>query len=188
MVALIAGIGLFVAVHLSVAAFPGLRSSLSQRLGAQVYRGVFSLVAVAALVLIVIGWRSSPPVAVYAPPSWGRMAALPLMFASVFLFGASHAKTNVKRVLRHPQLSAIVLWSVAHLLANGDIRSLTLFASLGVWALVEMPLINRRDGAWQKPAPAAMRSEAIALAITVIVFLVLIALHRYYAGVSPLPV
>jgi uncharacterized membrane protein len=39
------------------------------------------------------------------------------------------------RVTRHPFLWSVVLWSVAHLLANFDVGSLLLFGSLGVTAL-----------------------------------------------------
>lgn len=184
---LISGIALFVIVHLSSSAFPGMRSMLKETIGEKAHRGAFAALALAGVVMIVIGWRSTIPVAIYAPPSWGATLAFLLMFISIVLFGASHAKTNIKRVVRHPQLTAVALWSVAHLASNGDTRSLILFGSLGLWALTEMLLINRRDGEWLKPERAMMKNEAIGATISVIVFLVLLALHPYFAGVSPLP-
>ena len=42
---------------------------------------------------------------------------------------------------------------MSHLLANGDGRSIVLFGGLGLWAVVAIVAINRRDGAWQKPEP-----------------------------------
>ena len=184
---LVGGIALFSIVHLSAAVVPRLRNTLITTIGQGGYRAAFSVVAVVSLVMIVVGWRSTTPVAVYAPPARGSTLAFLLMFVSVVLFGAAHAKTNIKRFVRHPQLSSIVLWSIAHLVANGDSRSLVLFASLGVWAMVEMPLINRRDGEWLRPERATSRNEMIGAAITVVMFLVLIALHPYFAGVSPIP-
>lgn len=184
---LILGIALFAAVHLVSAVVPGSCKSLKAAVGDKLFRTVYSLLALAGVVLIVIGWRSAVPVAVYAPPAWGATLAFLLMFVAVFLFGASHAKTNLKRYVRHPQLTAVILFSVAHLLSNGDIRSIVLFASLGAWALVEIPLINRREGEWIKPPRASMKSEMIGATISVVVFLVLVALHPYFAGVSPLP-
>ncbi len=183
---LISGIALFVAVHLS-SAVPGLRPLVRETIGEKAHRGAFAALAVAGFVMIVIGWRSTTPIAVYAPPSWGSTLAFLLMFVAIVLFGASHARTNIKRIVRHPQLSAVALWSVAHLAANGDSRSLLLFGSLGLWALIEMPLIDHRDGEWQRPERASMKNETIGATISVIVFLVLVALHPYYAGVSPLP-
>ena len=184
---LLLGIGLFVFVHLSSSVIPNVHAGLKRRIGANAHRGLYSVAVLAGIGLIIVGWRQAVPVAVYGPPSWGPLLSLPLMFVALYLFGSSHAKTAVTRYLRHPQLAAIVVWAVAHLLANGDIRSLTLFAGLGVWALAEMPLLNRRDGEWRRPQPSTAKKEWIAVSVTATVFLVLIALHRYYAGVSPLP-
>lgn len=184
---LIFGIALFTAVHLLSAVAPSSVASLKQAIGEKIFRGAYSLLVLAGIVLIVVGWRSAIPVAVYAPPAWGPTVAFLLMFVAVVLFGASHARTNLKRYIRHPQLSSVVLFAIAHLLANGDIRSIVLFTSLGVWALIEMPLISRREGEWNKPPRASARSEMIGAAISVVVFLVLVALHPYFAGVSPLP-
>lgn len=184
---LISGIALFAVLHLSAAAVPALRDYLRTMFGPNTYRAVFSVAAVTAIVLIVLGWRSTVPIAVYAPPAWGVTLAFLLMFAAVFLFGAAHAKTNIKRFVRHPQLTSILLWSLAHVASNGDSRSLILFGSFGLWAALEMVLINRRDGEWQKPERATPKNEAIGAAISTVIFLVLIALHPYFAGVSPLP-
>ncbi len=180
------GLAVFVAVHLVSSVAPSACAALKSAIGENAFRGAYSVLALAGIVMIVIGWRNSVPVLVYAPPAWGMTVASFLMLISVFLFGASHAKTNIKRYVRHPQLTSVFVWSVAHLLSNGDIRSLTLFGTLGLWALVEMPLINRREGQWEKPERASVRSEMIGATISVVVFLVLIALHPYYAGVSPL--
>ena len=42
---------------------------------------------------------------------------------------------NVKRLLRHPQLTGVALWGIGHLLANGESRSIILFGGLGAWAI-----------------------------------------------------
>lgn len=184
---LVGGIALFSIIHLSAALIPTLRDALKLAMGPGAFKAVFSALALAGIVMIVTGWRNTMPVAVYAPPAWGSTLAFLLMFVSVVLFGAAHAKTNIKRIVRHPQLSSVLLWSIAHLVSNGDSRSLILFGSLGVWAMIEMPLINRREGEWLRPARASSRSELIGAAISTVIFLVLIALHPYFAGVSPIP-
>jgi len=183
---LIFGIALFTSVHLVSSVAPASCASLKEAIGDNAFRVAYAVLALLGIVLIVIGWRSAVPVVVYAPPPWGQSVAFFLMFIAIFLFGVSHGKSQVKRLLRHPQLIAVLLWSTAHLLANGDIRSVILFGSLGAWALVEIPLLNRRDGEWQRPPRANMRSELISAAVSVVVFLVLIALHPYIAGVSAL--
>ena len=184
---LIGGIAFFTLLHLTSSLMPGVRRQLNATLGEKAYRGVYSGLVIAAFAILVIGWRCTQPIAIYAPPAWGQSLAFFLMFVSVVLFGASHGKTNIKRLVRHPQLAAVILWSVAHLASNGDSRSLVLFGSMFVWALLEIALINRRDGEWIKPPRSTRKGELITAAISVTVFLVLIALHPYFAGVSPLP-
>ncbi|MDX1480366.1 MAG: NnrU family protein [Woeseiaceae bacterium] len=184
---LIFGIALFAAVHLVSAVVPSAVASLKSAVGANGYRAVHAVLSLAGVAMIVIGWRSSVPVVVYAPPPWGMSVAFVLMFAAIYLIGASHGRLRIRRVVRNPQLTAVVLWAIAHLLANGDIRSIVLFTSLGAWALVEIALLNRRDGEWHKPPAPSMKTELIGAAIGIVVFLVLLALHPYFAGVSPLP-
>jgi len=174
-------------VHLTPSVAPGFRSSMIERYGEKPWRALFAVDIVFALALMVFGWRSITPQILYLPPIWAPHAALLLMAVSVFLFGAAQGKSSIKRVVRHPMLSSVVVWSVAHLLANGDTRSLVLFGGLGAWAVIEMLLISRREGPWSKPDAAPPGSEIKALAITAVVYIVLVFLHPYFAGVSPIP-
>ena len=180
---MIAGIALWSIVHLVPAVAPGFRQALVSRLGEKAYKGLFALAIVVSLVLIVIGWRATPPQVVYAPPPWGRPAAIVLMVVAVYLFGAARRPAVVKRFIRHPQLTGLVTWSIAHLLANGDHRSVTLFGGLGVWAVLEIIAINRRDGAWTRPAAPALSRELLGIAITLLVFGFLVLVHPRIAGV-----
>ncbi|MEM9208900.1 MAG: NnrU family protein, partial [Pseudomonadota bacterium] len=119
------GLALFVAVHLVSSVAPASCRALKSAIGEPAFRGAYSVLVLAGLVMIVIGWRRSVPVLIYTPPMWGTTAALFLMLIAVVLFGASHARTNLKRYVRHPQLTGVLIWSLAHLLSNGDIRSAT---------------------------------------------------------------
>jgi uncharacterized membrane protein len=186
MIWLVLGVVVWSAVHLFPSAGAGARARLVERLG-QAYQGVFALAILASVGLMVLGWRSTPPAFVYAPPAWGRVAANVLMFVALVLFAASGMTTNIKRVLRHPQLTGMATWSAAHLLANGDQRGLILFGGLGLWAIAAMLFINRRDGAWDKPEPEPMAGEWKPLAAAVVGFAVLYLLHPYMAGVSASP-
>ena len=186
MIWLCIGVLLFMLVHFVPSLAVGLRSSLVSNVGEHPYRGLFSLLLVISIGLMVFGWRSTVPEFVYLPPAWGRPLTIALMLVSVMLFGAANYPTRIKRIVRHPQLTGLGLWSIGHLLSNGDSRSLVLFGGLGFWALVEMLLINRREGEWAKPDAPALSNEATGLVISVIVFLALVFLHPYYAGVSPI--
>jgi uncharacterized membrane protein len=181
---LVLGVLLWCAVHLMPAVARSARHTLVAGLGEQRYQGVFSLLIVAAIVLMVFGWRATPAVAVYQPTDLGHFAAGPLMLLAFFLFAASTLETNVVRLIRHPQLTAVILWAGAHLLANGDSRTLALFGTLGVWAVLEIILISRREGAWQRPAQAPVKAEVKPLLVAILVFLAVFALHPYLFGVS----
>ncbi len=181
---LISGVLVWAVVHLSPALAPRLRERLDRD---KAFRGLFALGVFAGLALVIVGWRSAVPQPAYAPPAWGATLAWPLMFAAVWLFGASHAKGSVARRLRHPQLIAVLLWSVAHLLANGDTRSLVLFGGLGVWALLEIPLLNRRDRDWRPQPSRAAARELLGLVIAGVLFAALVYLHPWFAGARLLP-
>mgnify|MGYP001217587495 CR=1 FL=1 len=186
MVTLSAGILLWAFVHLIPGPGQTIRQKIIAAIGEKPYKGVFSLALLVSLALMIFGWRSTVPEPVYLPPAWGAPVAILLMPIAIFLFAASHARTRIKRLIRHPQLSGIVAWSVAHLLANGDNRSLLLFGGLAIWALVEMVVINSREGPWTKPLVPPVANEIRLAVIAVAVFAVLVYLHPKFAGVAAL--
>ena len=183
---LVFGVLLWSAVHLLPSVGVPVRARAIERLG-QAYQGLFALAILASVGLMVLGWRSTPPTAVYTPPAWGSAAANVLVFVALLLFAASGMATNIKRIVQHPQLTGMATWGVAHLLSNGDFRSLLLFGGLGLWAIVSILFINRRDGAWERPAPQPMAGEWKHLAAAVVVFALLHFAHPYIAGVPATP-
>ncbi len=184
---LIIGVLLWSLLHWTKAIAPAQRKQLIERLGAKPYRGLFSLGILLSLVIIVIGWRSADLAPVYVPPLYGNHLVILLVFVAFLLFAAAETGSNIKRFVRHPMLTAVIVWAGAHLLANGDNRSVALFGGLALWALIAIILINRRDGAWQRPAPVALSRDAITVVGAIVVFSVVLMLHKYVIGVSPLP-
>jgi uncharacterized membrane protein len=184
---LILGVALWACVHLLPSVAPSLRAGWKARLGEQRYRGLFSLAIVASIALMVVGWRSSPFEPVYRPPSWGVWATEGGMLVALYLLAGvgSPAPSNVKRFLRHPQLTGIALWAGAHLLSRGDARSLVLFGGIGAWALFSMVFINRRDGAWIKPAAVPPSREVRPAAVGLVAYAVLFWAHPYFTAVAP---
>ena len=183
---LVLGVVLWSAFHLLPSAGAPLRARAVERLGAA-YQAAFALAILASIGLMVLGWRSTPPTALYAPPAWGSALTNVLVLLALVLFVASAMVTNLKRIIRHPQLTGVATWGAAHLLSNGELRSLVLFGGLGLWAIAAMLCINRRDGAWHKPESRPMAGEWKPLAAAVVAFAVLYLLHPYIAGVSPAP-
>lgn len=187
MIWLISGVVLWSAVHFVPTLAIPLRQRLRTSWGNGPYRAVFSLVVIASIVLMVVGWRSTPEVLLYQLPYWIRPIGFVVMVMAFVLFGASHHPTAIKRYIRHPQLTSMIVWGVSHLLTNGTTRAVVLFGGLAVWALIEIPLINAREGEFVKPDSPGLATELKGLAISAVIFVVALLLHPYFAGVSPIP-
>lgn len=181
------GMLLWSIVHLIPALFGGARKKLIARIGENPYKGLFTVLTLLSLYLIVSGWKASPPEIVYLPPAWGRYLTLLLTLVGFVLLLAPYSHNNFKRLLRHPQLTGVLLWGVGHLFANGESRSLLLFGGMAMWALAEILLINRREGAWQKPEPAPLKNDVVRVVAGLIAFAIMMTAHQWLFGFSPLP-
>jgi len=181
---LILGLVLWSVVHLFPSIAKGTREYIISKLGLGPFKGIFALLIVSSVVLIVFGWRSIEPSDVYSPLSWGRHVTFLLVALTFILFVAARRQTNIKRILRHPQLTGLVLWGFGHLFANGDNRSLILFSSLIVWAILEMILINRREGEWKKPDPVPVKNDVITVIGGCVLYTVLLFAHPYLSGIK----
>lgn len=181
------GITLFCVVHLFPALAPAARENLVFKLGENPYKGIYSLLILAGVVMIVFGWKATPPRPLYAPPLHPGIWPSVLVLAGLVLFFASQLKGYLRRTLRHPQMIGTLLWAGAHLLTNGDTRSVTLFGSLAIWALLEIVLCNRRDGPRKVLPAASAKADLAALVIGGIAFGLLGYFHGALFGVSALP-
>lgn len=179
---LIAGLLLWSVTHLFSSLGRDLRNAMVARIGLNPYKALYSLLLVLALVLIVLGWRSTPPVWLWLPPRELHLLAMGLMPIAVILFISARAPTDIKQFIRHPQLTGVKLWAVAHLLANGEQRSIVLFGGLLAWAVLEVIFINRRDGARVKPPRVGLAKTLVSAVVGLAVAVVLIYAHPWLAG------
>lgn len=184
MIILVLGLLLWIVVHL----FPGFasyqRKKLMLKIGVIPYKLVFATLIVSSIVLMTIGWQSIEPIQLYALPGWINYITKFLALLTFILFVAAKAKTNIKRVLRHPQLTGLVLWCIGHLLANGDSRSLVLFAGLLIWAKLQIIAINKRDGKRILPDTVPVAYDVLTIVGGVVVFSIFLFAHPYITGVS----
>ena len=187
MALLIAGVVFWSIVHLLPSAAPGIRANLSSKLGEMPYKGLFAFDILIALGLIVFGWKSALPSSIYAPPFFGSPVPSVFIIIGIIFLVASSVPNNLKRYIRHPQMTGVLFWSIGHLLANGDSRSLVLFGGLGLWSILEMTFINKRDGAWQIPRRVAMQKDVVAAIIAAAVFAGLVFFHVPLFGVAAIP-
>ena len=184
MAMLFTGLLLWSGLHLIPVAGRDLRQNLLGKLGEGGYKGVFSLLMLSAIALMVFGWRGAQPASLYIPSMEMRWAGIALTVIAFILMAAANRPSRIGRLVRHPQLTGVLVWAVAHLLANGDSRSLTLFGGLALWCILTIVLINRRDGTWEKPEPPSWLREIIGILIGIVVWGVFVAVHKWIAGVS----
>ncbi|MEH6467231.1 MAG: NnrU family protein [Porticoccus sp.] len=180
---LLLGLFLWSLIHLVPSLAQPLKKGWINVMGENGYKITFSLFVGISLVLIVYGWRHTMPMYVYTPLT-PKPVVIALMVISFLLVGAANIPSRINTWVRHPQLSGLLVWSIAHLLVNGDNRSIALFGGLGVWAVLEMIFISRREGEWIKKQVPSGRQELKGLAISLVIFLVAALIHPYIAGVS----
>ncbi|NGM47323.1 hypothetical protein G5B31_17435 [Rhodobacter sp. SGA-6-6] len=174
MTLLILGLALWWAAHLFKRLAPGARAGMGDA-----GRAAVALAVLAAVVLMILGYRAAEFVPVYTPlPGMGH-ANNTLMLVSIFLFGVGGTKGTLYPRMRHPMLWGTVVWAVAHLLVNGDMASLVLFGGIGLWALVQMAAINRTS-AWVRPTGGrGIKGDAMNLVGTLVLLAVIALVHNW---------
>ncbi len=174
MLVLIVGLLLWSAAHLFKRIAPEKRAGFGDS-----FKAIAAVGVIGGLVLMVIGYRMADGAFL-----WGRHPAtvginnLLTLFA-VYLFAASGMKTWITSKIRHPQLTAVKVWALAHILVNGDIPSLVLFVGLLAWAVVEVILINKQAKPAKATGPFPMGKEIGAIVGTVVVFAVIAWVHAW---------
>lgn len=187
MTLLISGISLFIINHLSLGLAPGIKNGIISATSVKTWRTIFSIITFAAMLMIILGWRSTPVEYAYVAPFWTRHLTMLLMLFAFILFGAASGKTDIQRLVRHPMMTAVMVWAIAHLLANGETRSILLFGSFLIWIVLQMILVNKREGEWIKPEPAPKTRTLRNLIISLVLYVVFFSIHKYFTGISLMP-
>lgn len=185
--ALVAGLAIFLGGHV-LTRLGGIRQGLVERFGPNLYRALYSLVALMGFALIIHGfasYRAAGYIPVWEPPRFLAHLAVLLVWPAFILLAATYLPGLIKAKAKHPMLAAVKLWATAHLLANGDLGSILLFGSFLAWA-VYARIALKRAGAETMPAPAGfVRNDWIAIAIgTAAAAAFIFGLHRKLIGVG----
>jgi uncharacterized membrane protein len=179
MILLILGVLLWSSAHVLKRLAPDMRARLGPR-----GNTIIAMTILASVVLMVIGYRTAN-----GPILWDRSPARVglnnlLMILSIYLFAASGAKTWITSKVKNPQLTAMKVWALAHLLVNGALEDLVLFGGLMAWAVATV-IILKRSGATREPYHAVgMKKEITAGIATLVVMGVAMGVH-VALGVQP---
>ena len=221
---LIAAIALVV-THV-VPSLPRIRSRIVATVGEGAFSGIYSLVAIACIATMVWAFNRVPQDFLWEPgPGLRHLPAL-LMPLSLLLAVTGLLTPNpasfgregqlqeqipargIVRVTRHPFLWGVILWSIAHILANGDVGALIFFGGFFGLSVAGMIGLDRKRAvkygeAWQRfvdvtssvPFFAIIRGRNkliiseigwLKLVATIVVYVTLLFGHRLLFGVSPL--
>lgn len=156
---------LFVLQHLGVTS-TGLRDRLVRAMGEKAYVAVYAIVSIVLLVLLIRAYNATTP-AMLLWPTGDLLRLVPLVLMPLALLlviggvmtrnpttvgvvldsGSEVPVDGVLKISRHPVQCGILIWSVGHLVANGDLPSLIFFGAFALISGFGMVLIDRRKEA-----------------------------------------
>ena len=162
LLALLAASIAFVGTHFALS--HPLRAPIVSKLGENGFRGVYSLVALATFVWVVMSFRAVGP---GGAPLWNGMGAgvwiaatIIMLVASVLLAGsfirnpampapgaeklAAQDPHGVFNITRHPMMWSFALWAAVHILLSPTARQFILAGAVGFLALVGAHMQDRK--------------------------------------------
>lgn len=227
MTELLLAAAVFMAMH--VLSSTPVRGIIVGLTGEVVFKVLFSALSIVAVVWLASAYNAAPSGDIlWAVGNWGRHVAAVLMALAVFFVVAGMTLANptaagfegalqsaepargILRVTRHPVMWGFVLWGLAHLLNNGDLKSVIFFATFTLLALVGTRLIDARrmrsyGQIWQNYVDKTSNLPFVAilqgrnrfvwqevgiwrLVAAILVFAALLLGHQALFGVSPAPI
>ncbi|WNO10972.1 NnrU family protein [Teredinibacter sp. KSP-S5-2] len=180
MVYFIVGMVLFFGVHL-VPNMGNVRNNLISKYGENGYAGAYALIALIGLVLYSIGYAKAEFVFIYEPSALIKQFTMVLMFFSIFFLVAMFAPNNIGQKVRHPMLIAVIIWGIAHCVANGDLWSLVFFFGFVVFSIFKIVSLNKRN---KPPVKKSIpwRNDFIVFVIACVAYGVEAYFHQYISG------
>jgi len=187
MLQLTLGLALFFGMHsISIVALP-LRDKLAAKseLGWKLIYGVVSLVG---LVLMSRGYAELrlAPTVLYVAPVWLSHVAAILLLPAFVLFLAPYFPGRISTITKHPQLIAVKLWAVSHLLVNGTSADILLFGSFLLWAVADRVSMKRRATRAVPAMPESKTNDVVVVILGLSVYVAIVFwLHELLFGIRP---
>lgn len=188
---LIVGLMLFLGVHSVRIVAEDWRQRQRERLGEGLWKGLYSLVALAGLLLMVKGFGQvrEQPLLLWVPPQGMRHLAGLLTAIAFVLFAAAYVPGNgIRARVRHPMLAGVKVWALAHLLSNGMLVHLLVFGAFLLWAVACFAAARRRDRvAGTGAAPGRLSATVVTVLLGLLGWAsVAFWLHGMLVGIRPL--
>ncbi|MCK5444208.1 MAG: NnrU family protein [Rhodospirillaceae bacterium] len=177
------GIGLFFGVHV-MPSIPNVRDGLIERMGAARYKIFYSLVSLSGMALIVNGYTRIDYHMLWPTPVWASHLALTVMPVVFILWAAAHMKGHIRKKLKHPMMIGFLMWSLVHLLNNGDRASLYLFGSFAVYCVFSI-ISSTRRGKLPDYVVQSAKHDVRAVIAGLVLFGGVLWGHGFLFGVAP---
>ncbi|HEX5005940.1 MAG TPA: NnrU family protein [Hyphomonadaceae bacterium] len=184
--AFVGGLILFFGMHFFTTFRSRDADSLVERMGRS-YKGLYSVLSLVGFVAMVWGFDSLRPwPQIWRPPEWTHHIAMTLMLPVFVLLVAAYAPGGyIKRLVRHPMLTAIMLWALAHLTANGDLGGIILFGAFLIYSAVDRMVVAKREVPPAQAAEPNIFGDLISVAVGVAAYpAFLFYLHPVLFGVA----
>ncbi len=159
MAELLLGALAWVGIHVGLAG-TGLRGTAVRALGQRGFMIGFSLLSVASIVWLVRAYGGAETSPWWFTPAWLRWVLVVLMLPAFILVVAAYTQPNptavgqkllanaeprgIQRITRHPMMCGITLWSLVHIIGNGDSASTAFFGAFLLTAVLGMPSIDAK--------------------------------------------
>jgi uncharacterized membrane protein len=186
---LIAGMVLFLGIHSIRIVAEGWRARMIARLGAGPWKGLYSVVAGIGLGLAIWGFGLARHDAtlLWTPIAGAAHLVGAVMLLVFMLLAAAYVPGNhLARWVGHPMVLSVVLWSGAHLLANGTDVDLIFFGGFFVWALLDFIVARRREPAAGMGRRLSLASDAIVVVIGIAAWIAFaFYIHGWMTGIKP---
>ena len=189
MTLLLIGLALFLGAHSAQIFAGGPRAAIIARLGANGWKGLYSIVSLVGFGLVIYGYgqaRGAAPLWT-APPHLRDLTALLVLAAFILLVAAYWPGNAIKAAVRDPMVLGVGCWALGHLLVKSSPPALALFGAFLLWAMLDFLSLRRREAG---AAPAPARSSVAATIGTVVAGLAAFVVflvwgHPLLIGVSP---
>ena len=175
MALLISGLILFIGMH-TLPSFTAARGYLVGLLGEMTYKGLFGLISLAGFGLIIAGMSRAELQPLWLAPPWAYRIPYLLMPLSFILVVAAYLPSHIRRLTPHPMLWGVIVWSIAHLPANGNLAAILLFCSMGLFSLFDILSMNRR-GKIKAPSDCRWYHDVLVVGIGLTGYLLCLQIH-----------
>jgi len=212
----ILAIAVFLLAHV-IPAYKPLRNGLATAMGERVFLAAYGTLSTVLMIWLFWAYFQAPYVELWETQEWMRWVPVSLMPVacvlavagltspnplSISLVGVEkfdEARPGIVALSRHPAIYGLILWSAGHIVPNGDLAAVLMFALLtllGLYGPISLDM-KRRDrlgeAEWGrlaelvKSAPLNINDIGIGkITVGLVVYAALLFSHEFVIGVAPI--